>query len=231
MKISNYIRNGKGRGLRLFCVVALLLSILYGVAIYFSGMKLTKLPQVDEFIRSVPVFSVKDGVIQDKNIRWHVAIPGGTSSLSIVIDTSKPDLELPVADGIYLTSQYVYVVSQHGMSADRTQLQGSFDVNPEYLHARLQAYVATFALVIAVVSFVSSFVALLLLVGLSAILGLIFRARLGNGRVWRGAVVAWFIGLLLNFLASFVVGGSLIPLLIFFLCAVMNVIWLKKTSD
>ena len=39
-KLSNYIQSGKGRGIRFVCLMALLLSLLYGVTIYFAGMRI-----------------------------------------------------------------------------------------------------------------------------------------------------------------------------------------------
>ena len=240
MGISNYIRSGKGYGLYLVGVATLVLSILYGAAVFFIGMKVTTSQPVEEFIQSVPSFTVQDGVIQDNNIRWHFSIP--QTPIMVVIDTTQPELKLPVADGVYITSEYAYFVAQYGMAVEKKKLEGSFDVNPEYLKSQIKHYLFQFAKEVVLRSVVSALLGFLLIVALSAILGWICHATLRGGRVWRGSVVAWLASLLISLVVGVVgivlslmikgfVISPMVSLVIIGCCIVLNVVWLKKVQD
>jgi len=241
MSISGYIRSGKGRGLSLVSLVALFLAVVYGFIIYFSGLKLLELPQLQEFLHSIPAFTVKDGVVQDQNIRWRVALPHTQEAdpvtgqpanpFVVVIDTTQKELQLPVADGAYLTSEYLYVVAKHGLTVNRMQLSGSADVNPDFFNHYLTVYIRSFSVIMGIALFLVSLVVFLTIVGLSALLGLAFKIRTGEGRVWRGAAVAWSAGLILKYLISWVLSGFMGSVVVLCLCVALNLSLLKRIQD
>ena len=182
--------------------------------------------QVCEFIASVPTFAVEDGVIKDKTIRWHALIP--LTAISVVIDTTQEDLSLPVADGVYITSRYLYYVSDHGVNVGRSQLEGSFDVTKESLAQTLKAFVISSAVGLAVAALMTSLISFFLLVFVSAILGWIIGVRAKDGRVWRSSAIMWFVSLILSLIAGYFTVGTIGSLGIFVVCLLINLVWLRS---
>lgn len=228
-KLSNYIQFGKGHGLRFVFLMSLLLSLLYGGFIAYTGLQLIKVPLVEGFLKSVPTFTVSDGVIQDKNIRWRAQLP--MTPIPVTIDTTQEDLSLPVADGVYLTSKYLYSVSQHGTEVQRSAIQGTFTITYDYLKQMLKTYVGVFALSVGIVSFIVSVIIFLLLAALSAVLGLVIGAVLREGRVWRMAAIAWFLFQVLSFVAGVLGATFYTGLAIFVSLVVLSALWLRCLTN
>ena len=228
-KILNYIQFGQGRGLRFVFLMSLLLSLLYGGFTAYTGLQLMKLPPIEEFLKTVPTFSVSNGVVQDKNIRWRSQLP--MTPIPVTIDTTQEELSLPVADGVYLTSKYLYSVSQHGTEVQRSQIQGTFVISPEYLKQILKTYIGVFAISTAIVGFLFLLLAFLLTVAFGALIGLIIGARMGNGRIWRVSAVVWFLFQILSFVAG-LLGFTLYTVLaLFVVCVVLSVIGLRCLAN
>ncbi len=228
-KISNYIRFGKGRGLRFVFLMSLLLSLLYGGFIAYTGLQLIKLSPVEDFVQSVPTFTVANGIVQDKNIRWRSQLP--MTPIPVTIDTTQEDLSLPVADGVYLTSKYLYSVSQHGTEVQRSAIQGNFVVRPVYLKQILQTYIGVFAISTAIVGFLFLLLAFLLTVAFGALIGLIIGAKMGNGRIWRVSAVIWFLFQILSFVSA-LLGLTLYTVLaVFAICVVLSALWLRCLTN
>lgn len=224
-KLSNYIQFGKGRGLCFVCLISLLLSLLCGGFIAYKGVQLIKLSPVEEFLKSVPTFSVADGVIQDKNIRWRSHLP--MTPIPAIIDTTQEDLLLPVADGVYLTSKYLYSVSQRGTEVQRSPIQGTFVVTFEYLKQMLQTYVVVFAVSVGIFVFLSLLVSFVLIVALGALIGLIIGAKMGNGRIWRAAAILWFLLQVPGFVAVILEASLLTGFAAFVSCVILIALWVR----
>ena len=174
-KLSNYIQFGKGRGFRFVFLMSILLSALYGVVIGYAGLQLAKSPVVEDFIDSVPTFSVVDGVAQDRTIRWRSTIP--LTEMPFTVDTTQEELSLPVADGIYVTANYIYYVSNYGTKVTRSVIEGSFDVSKEHLNKRVRLYVLSSAVGLTIISSIVSIIFFLVLTAISTIFGLILGIR------------------------------------------------------
>ena len=231
MRLLNYVQSGKGRGIRFVFLMTLVLAIIYGGIIYFAGVQYTKLPEVQKFLKSIPTFSIENGEIQDKTIRWRAQIPGSPAFLTI--DTTQEELTPPIADGAYVTSKYSYSVSRYGTEVQRFALPvQNFEVTREVFQNLALLYVGYSALGIALVFLVFSVVFYLILVAVAALLGLIARARLGGGRVWRSSAVAWGVGQLLNIIVGFIgLLGAGVSLTIFLVCIAFDLALLIKSKN
>lgn len=238
MKLSNYVQFGRGRGLRLVCLGALLLSLIYSGFIYYVGSQYIKLPFIQDFLKAVPTFTVKDGVVQDKTIRWRSQLP--LSPLMLTIDTTQEELVPPVADGVYVTSKYVYNVAYYGAEVRRSDFpKKDFELNYESLNLWLQMNVTYFSIGIAVTFFIFSLAFFLALVAIAALLGFCVRARLGEGRVWRSSAIAWCLGQILNIAgmvfafvgASWAIIGKTGGFIILAVCILVDLLLLIKNKN
>lgn len=232
MKLSRYVRSGKGRGLLYVFLMTLLLAALYGGVIYYAGLQLIKLPPFEEFLESVPTFKIENGVVTDNTIRWRSQIP--LTPIPVVIDTTHEELVPPLANGVYMTSKYMYNVA--GTEISRSPIPQTMDVNYDELKKLLQIYVTSFAVGTAVVFFMFSLVFYAIIVLLSTLGGLIFRLHLGEGRVWRASAIAWTFGQLLNFVAGITLAGNakwgaIVSLIIFIGCVSTTLGLLKRSQD
>ena len=201
-KLKQYLQSGTGHGLRIVFWTALLLSIVSGFLVFRAGKQLSELPPVTQFIDSFPSFSIKDGAIQNQDLKWSAFLP--FTSYPVVIDTTQENLSVPTPDGLYITRKALYHVADYGVQLNRSEFDGDVEVSPTYLHSVLHQFILSFSVGLAIFSFVVSWLGFLLSVGLSALIGLICGLVSGKGRVWRVAAVTWFLGQLTAVALSFV---------------------------
>jgi len=227
-RILKYLKAGSGRGLRLVLVVALLISALFGTLTYYTGSVFIEHPAITQFVDSIPSFSIKDGIVQEKNIQWKSYIP--LTNIPVTVDTTMENLALPAPDGLYLTNRFMYLVSKHGTQSDRSEFTNDIDVSPAYAHEMLKKLIISFSVGIMVFVFIVSWIIFLIAVGVSALLGFLLRMNLSNKRVWRIAAVTWAIGQLICLglaLLGYVVSGWVV-------CGIgvlINMLILAKLKD
>ncbi|MBQ3695509.1 MAG: DUF1189 family protein [Alphaproteobacteria bacterium] len=227
-KIAQYIKSGKGRGLKLVFFATLLLSVIFGTMTYYVGQKFFKNQMITEFVDSVPTFVIKDGAIQNNNIKWGSFIP--MTRIPVIIDTTQESISLPVPDGFYVTRSAMFSVADRGTRVDRAPLPDAQLVSPTYVYSLLRRFVFSFAVGIFIFFFIVSWIAYLLAVLLTAFFAWLVRAKLATHRAWRVAAVTWVLGLLLSLILAF--GGLVYSTwAICFITVIINVIILARFKD
>ena len=227
-KLAQFIKSGKGRGLKLVFWTTLLLSLLFGAFTYYTGAQFFKHKLITDFVDSVPTFTIKDGTIQDKNLKWASFIP--MTRFPVVIDTTQETLSLPVPDGLYITRSAMFSVAEHGTRIDRAALLENQEVSPSYIYSTLKRFALSFAVGIFVFFFVVSWIAYLFAVAFTALFAWLVRAKLATHRAWRMAAVTWSIGLLVSMILAF--GGFILSTwVVCFVTIVINVITLVRMKD
>lgn len=227
-KLGSYFKTGKGRGLKFILLFSLILSIIFGGFTYYTGQTFSKHPMIASFINSVPSFEVKDGVVQDNQIRWASLIP--LTSIPIVINTTEDKLSLPVPDGVYITRTMLYTVANRGTQIEPKQLTGTFLISPVELNSILKNLILSFSTIVAVLTFLITWVGFLLAVLFTALIGWIFRFNLSNKRVWRIVTITWILGLLTSLILA--IFGIVIPTWhILLISLFINAVILAKLKD
>lgn len=227
-KLSQFIKSGKGRGLKLVFWTTLLLSLLFGTFTYYTGVQFFKHKLITEFVDSVPTFTIKDGVIQDQNLKWSAYIP--MTRFPVVIDTTQDTLSLPVPDGWYITRSAMFSVSNRGTQVDRAALLDNQEISPTYIYSTLKRFALSFAVGIFVFFFIVSWLAYLLAVALTALFAWCIRAKLATHRAWRVAAITWVLGLLFAIILAF--GGFVFSTwYVSLFTVVINVIVLARMKD
>ena len=227
-RLSQYLKSGSGRGLRLVLLVTFLMSAFFGWLTWYTGREFSQHPVIVEFVDSIPVLTIKDGIVEEKDVQWKSFIP--LTRIPVTVDTSMENLALPAPDGIYLTNRFMYLVSEHGTQSDRSAYANDVTISPDYVRDMLQRLVWSFALGMALFVFIVAWIGYLLTVALSALLGFLFRVGLGAGRVWRISAVTWSIGLIV------VVGLALLGYIfsmwhVCWICILLNTIVLFRLKD
>lgn len=229
-KLSHYIKSGKGRGLILVLITTFLLSLTISILTAYAGKQILEDESIASFIDSVPSFEIKGGVVQNNQIRWISAIPKTQSPILTIIDTTQDALSLPVPDGFYITRTAMYSVSDRGLRVDRASLPEEQTINPQYIRRLLQRFVFSFAVGVFIFFFTVSWLAYLLAVALTALLGWAFHVKLATHRAWRMAAVTWVFGLAL----SLILATMGLMYSVWFLCiatVIVNLIILKLMKN
>ncbi len=227
-KLSQYIKSGKGRGLKLVFFTTLLLSLLMGAFTYYTGVQFFKHKLITQFVDSIPTFVIKDGQIQNNKLKWASYIP--MTHIPVVIDTTLDTLSVPVTDGLYITRSAMFSVADHGTRIDRAALLDNQLITPMYIYSVLRRFVFSFAVGIFIFFFIVSWLAYLLAVALTALFSWMVRAKLATHRAWRVAAVTWTVGLLLSMILSF--GGFIFST--WYVCiftVIVNVIVLARMKN
>ncbi len=227
-KLAQFIKSGKGRGLKLVFWTTLSLSLLFGTFTYYIGAQFFKHKTITEFVDSVPTFTIKDGAIQDQNLKWASFIP--MTHFPVVIDSSQDTLSLPVPDGLYITRSAMFSVADRGTRVDRAALVDDQEISPAFVYKTLKKFAFSFAVGIFIFFFIVSWIAYLLAVALTALFAWMTHAKLATHRAWRVASVTWVIGLLLSMILAF--GGFVFST--WYVClitVVINVIILARMKD
>jgi len=230
-KLLQWFKWGKGRGLRIVFYLSFLLTIVFGLMTYYSGKEFINSPVVSSFVKSVPSFVIKDGAIQNKDLRWASYVPGigQNGKMLIVIDATQDELNFPVPDGLYVTRTMLYRVADYGTQIERSKLGEDRFISPAFLDSILYKMVASFSVVIGFVAFVFLWLSYLIVVALTALVGLILRSDLSNHRAWRVAAVIWAFVQLLSLVLWSV--GIAIPLWGLLVWLVSCIIILPKLKD
>ena len=227
-KLSQYFKAGKGRGLKLVFWTTLVLSLLMGAYAYHGGMQFFKRKPITDFVDSIPILTIKDGTIQNDNLKWVSYIP--MTRFPVVIDTTLDTLPLPVPDGLYVTRSAMFSVAEHGTRVDRSPLLDNQVITPSYIHQALRKFAFSFAVGIFLFFLIVSWIAYLVAVAVSALFAWIIRAKLAPHRVWRVAAFTWVIGLLTSMILAF--GGFILSTwIVCFVTIVVNVIILARLKD
>jgi len=227
-KLSQFIKTGQGRGLKLVFWVTLLLALLMGSLTYYTGVQFFKHKPITDFVDSVPMFIVKDGKIQNDNLKWAAYIP--MTRVPIVIDTTQDTLPLPATDGLYITRSAVFSVADHGTRVDRSALTGNQLVSPAYIYSLLRRFALSFAVGVFIFAIIVSWLAYLIAVALTALFAWLVRANLALHRAWRITAVTWTLGLVLSMILAF--GGLVFSTwYVCFATVVINVIILSRLKD
>jgi len=228
MKLSQYFKSGKGHGLLLVFCVTFLWSLALGCLTHYVGRQVIQIPTISDFINSIPAFEVKDGVIQNNNIRWAANIP--MTQIPFIIDTTRDELNLPAPDGIYLSRKNAFIVAKHGMDITQAPLSGDQIVNPSVIFHALNQFVLVFAITIFIMFFIAAWLSYLISVAFTALFGWLIRATLAGGRVWRVVAVTWVSSFSLCIILSmcgFVVSAWIICLI----ATILSLVILKKITD
>lgn len=106
--LVNYIENGVGRGLRKFLVFTLVLSALLGLLINMAVYRAAD-QRVQEFFKQVPQVEVKDGkIVTPQNAYIIIPFLDGQDG-GFVLDTRGVPPEIVFENGVYVTTDKVYV--------------------------------------------------------------------------------------------------------------------------
>ena len=205
-----------------------MLSVIFGGLTYYTGLQFFKHKLITDFVDSVPTLTIKDGIIQNNNIKWVSMIP--LTRIPVVINTTQDNLALPVPDGLYITRTAMFNVTERGTSVDRAPLLDNQEITPEYIYKTLRHFALSFAIGIFIFFFIVSWLAYLIAVAFSALFAWIIRAKLATHRVWRVASVTWVLGLLISMILAF--GGFIFST--WYVClitVVLNVIILARLKN
>ena len=200
-KLSQFIKSGKGRGLKLVFWTTLCLSLLMGMLTYYTGVQFFKHQLITNFVDSIPTFVIKDGVIQNNNLKWAAYIP--MTHVPVVIDTTQDTLPFAAMDGLYVTRTAMFSVADHGTRIDRAALLQNQLVSPAYIYGVLRRFALSFGIGIFIFSMIVSWLAYLFAVALTALFAWLLHAKLAVHRAWRVAAVTWSIGLAVSMILAF----------------------------
>ncbi len=201
-KLSNYIKNGKGCGIRIVVLLSLLISVTLGIISYVSARAMVNQPVVNEFLETIPTFQITDGVAQDRNVHWRQNFPLGDNMIAMVIDTSIDDISLPVADGMYLTRNAFFFVGQNGSQAEKYSLP-DVEISPDFIKSGIRILQIVATVIAVFLALLSAIVLYLIIVAITALVAWALRIkRLGRG-LWRLCSLTWALLALVMLALSF----------------------------
>ena len=180
-KLTNYLRNGKGRGLLMALYISIALAFTTAIASFIFIQHITSTPEAQSFINEFPVLTLKDGAIQDDVIWARPIHLTKNMTLTVVLDTSRDNVTLPLDPGIYITRSTLTTfdgdIANQYMFKDQDV---SFSLKDQVENLRSQMPVAA-----AVATFVIFWLGFLLTVLLSSLLAWLARIHTSAGRAWR----------------------------------------------
>ena len=227
-KLSNYIKQGRGRGLKIVLYFSLVFALMVGVLSYLRAKSVITDPATEQFIASVPTFEVKDGVAQDNTVKWGTILP--IYAQPLVIDTSIENIALPVPDGFYLTKNAFFIIQNNATQTQRFELSGNFDISPDFAKKALNTVVIISSIMLVASVFISIWFTYLLSVLLTALAGWLFRLSLAQRRVWRLSAITSTLSLICAVIATyfglFATSGWLLLIMV-----VINLIVLSRLED
>ena len=205
-KLATYFKSGKGHGLRWVVIATLLLSIVISGVSYLGTKTFMDDPATQDFIRSFPTLTIKDGVVQGPAIQWARAVPFQNSIFAI--DTTTDTITVPKPDGIYVTRTRLYTVQQtnqvHEAVFADTRLKDATLTGKDFQQSPKDA-----AIYSALFIWLFMFISFLIYTGLTALIAWICRRPIGKGRVWRVVGFVWGVFTIVNLVLFFIFPGQM----------------------
>lgn len=117
--LVNYIENGTGRGLKKFLAFTFVLCVLLGISMYSLIYKAAD-EKVQEFFKQVPQVVINDGkIVSPEKTYMTLSFLDGDEG-GFVLDTTGEEFKMPFANGIYVTTEKVYI--KNGTSLNMAEL-------------------------------------------------------------------------------------------------------------
>lgn len=159
-KIINYIANGQGLAVKYLAVLALILSIIFGISVKVFGTD--GIPYAQQITDQLFPLTIVDGKIVapvDAYKTVHIRFNENADPypLPIVLDTSVDEFDInTLAPGAYISRSNIYLVKQQEVRTYK--LEGSYDLPREDYTGWFTSMLNWTAISIAVISFVGLFV-------------------------------------------------------------------------
>lgn len=159
-KVINYIANGQGLAVKYLAVLALVLSVIFGVAVKIFGTE--GIPYAQQITDQLFPLTVVDGKIVApvdtyKTVHIRFSEDADPYPLPIVLDTSVDEFDInTLAPGAYISRSNIYVVKQQEVRTYK--LEGSYDLPREDYTGWFTSMLNWTAVSIAMISFVGLFV-------------------------------------------------------------------------
>ncbi|MGN0919416.1 MAG: DUF1189 family protein [Alphaproteobacteria bacterium] len=237
-KLINYLKQGKGRGLRAMLIFTALIGFLLWGMIYTYVRKVPENADLNAFVNQLPTIVIQNGeVVEPAGLNKPYAFKGQSI---FYLQTDRDEVSPFSADGIYLTRK-IFAFVAGGQIQQATSLSGDAVVTPENLMKAIRSFVAWTPVILGGFYFTILWVFYLLVVSLSALIALICRLRLNKGAVWRSASFATIAVLLIDIIMG-MLGYSVVsaryPMLIQLLTTILLVLLIafgirekKKTKE
>lgn len=225
-KLINYLKNAKNRGFLFVFILIFVSGLLVAAVTRQIGNQWIQSAAMTKLIDSVPTFSIKDGAIQEPNIRFATMI---APQVPFVIDSSVETLPAALPNGLYLTKNALFMVSDNGTRLDKTPLTEDMIVSPDTIRQALRYGlwgVFAITLILWVVFAVAFYFITLLFTMLFAKL---LALDLGNHKAWRVTSLTFVVPLVaLYFVSIFTANVLFNPLFVVMLLIATNVVILSK---
>ncbi|MBP5343967.1 MAG: DUF1189 family protein [Alphaproteobacteria bacterium] len=190
-KFTNWLKQGKSRGILITLLISVLLSVFIAYRTYLGVNQelrlLTASPEAQAFLQEFPKLTIKNGQIQD-DVVWSRAFPG--LNIPVIVDTSSTEVPVNSHPGIYVTRTNVVVQGQGALqkiySIPNYDEAVLFSL-PDMLSFMSSYIIPAFA---AISMFLSCWVLFLFTVLLSLIIAAIARVPYKEGKLWRTSLVS-----------------------------------------
>lgn len=223
-KLINYLKNAKNRGFLFVFILIFVSGLLVATVTRQIGNQWIQSAAITKLIDSVPTFSIKDGAIQEPNIRFATMI---APQVPLVIDSSVETLPAGLPNGLYVTKNAVFEVSDNGTRLDKRPFIADMIVSPDTIRqALLWGLFFAIPLILWVVFAVAFYFITLLFTMLFAKL---LALDLGNHKAWRVTSLTFVIPLVaLYFVSIFTANVMFNPWFVVMLLIATNVVILSK---
>lgn len=199
-RLVNYLKEGKGRGLRAMLIFTILLG---GFFWYFTstGMKnILSVPEVQAFVQSIPDIEIKDGVVI-KPANMNVTKNFGPIPL-LRIQTDRDTLTQINQAGFYLTKKAFYWTSNGAVNS--VALPQALTINQEVIQTALRKVVTWFPVLYGLFYVAIIWAFYLILVGVTALIGCVAgKMTVNKGTIWRLAMTTSIFVFVLELVLTF----------------------------
>lgn len=224
-RMMNYVENGQGRGLKYFTFFSIIFCVLVGIVFSYTFNRISEV-SLHSFIKQVPTIEIKGGkVVAPQNA--YLAIPFVANENSgFVLDTVNPTPQMAFDNGIYLTTDTVYIKSGNDVQTARLSNAQDIVITPDTLKILLNKVIALLSGMFAVSAFVILWIGYALLYLVVKLFFLILGRTTCPYNRGRSIFVAWSAIVTLDLvLFSFGYGFSLVTAFAFALLLAVFIIF------
>ena len=229
-KLSNYVKNGKGRGLKLVAIFILVCALGLTALTYHATNEFFKNPVTQKFFDSIPTVEIKDHIAQNTDVKWMGILPLPDIPITVAIDTSIENITLPTPAVFYVTKNALFVVNQQTQDVRVLELPKEVTISPDSIRTFYKFWIVAVTVISLFAVMITAWLSYLATVLVTTFAAWLFRIVRNGGRIWRLTSLTWVFAIIASFIST-LLGLTLTTSLVLLAVIIINLIILSRFEN